>query len=281
MNLALVGCGLIGGSFALALRAAGVVERVVLYDRDADVAARALALGIGDAVAASLADVAVAADVVVLAVPVRAIAACAKEIAPHLETHAILTDVGSTKAGVVRDCSAVWPRFVGGHPLAGRELAGPDAADASLFRGRKALLTPTPVTDRDALATIAGLWRAAGADVIEMDAATHDRLMAAVSHLPHVAAYSLAGALGDVGDGGREFIGMTAGGFTDTTRIASTPPRMWVDVFLENADAIVPLIDALGARLAALRAAMVAGDGAAIERILGEARAARERILGG
>jgi prephenate dehydrogenase len=280
MRVALVGCGHIGGSLALALREAGAASpsRVIGHDASDAAARRALERGIIDELAGSPEDAARSAELVILAVPVRAIVPVAARLAG---TSAIVTDVGSTKAGVVRGCEAVLARFVGGHPIAGTERAGPDAADAALFRGRKVFLTPTERTERAAHDQVAALWRTAGAaHVADLDAEAHDRIFAAVSHLPHVAAYALVSAIGGVGHGGRDFVGLTGGGFQDTTRIASTPPAMWVDVFLENRDALLPLIDQLGSHVAAIRAAIVAGDGPEIARLLGEARAARERILG-
>ncbi len=213
-----------------------------------------------------------AGDVTVLAVPVRAL----RELAARARGD-VITDVGSTKAAIVAAGEAAHGgRFVGGHPLAGTEKAGPAMASAALFRGRRALLTPTRVTDAGALATVAGLWRAAGAEVMEMPAAEHDELMAAVSHLPHVVAYALADAVGTLGAPA----GMGGGGFIDTTRIASTPPGMWVDVFLDNRDAVLRATARFAERLEVLRAAVAAGDEKAIRACIEAARAARARILG-
>jgi prephenate dehydrogenase len=269
-TLGLVGTGHIGGSFALALRAAGAVHKVVGHDLDPAAARRARDRGIVDEI--GLLD---GCDVVVLAVPVRAIPECAE--GTHIAPGAVVTDVGSTKRDIVaRGEQAFGARFVGGHPIAGTERAGPDAADAALFRGRRAILTPTATTDPAARARVAALWRAAGAEVIEMDAALHDRVMALISHLPHVVAYALAGA---VAPHAAELAGMSGGGFVDTTRIASTPPAMWIDVLIENRDAVLEALDGYEAELAALRAAIVRADAAAIAQLLAAARAARERIL--
>lgn len=273
MELGLVGTGHIGGSLAKALRAAGAVSRVVGHDRDAAAAARAVELGIVDALA-PLEDLA-RLDVVVLAAPVRAIPALCAALPPG----PIVTDVGSTKASVVAAGEAAHgARFVGGHPLSGTERAGPDAADARLFAGRRALLTPTPRTDAVALRVVGDLWRAAGATVISVDAERHDRMMAAVSHLPHVIAYALAGAVGDLGD---ELAGFSAGGFTDTTRIASTPAGMWIDVFLDNRGPVLDTLAAFRRRLDELEAAIVAGDAEAMDRAIAHARRSRARVLGG
>jgi prephenate dehydrogenase len=268
-RLALIGCGHIGGSLALAVR--GHVGEIVGHDADAAAAARAAALGICDRVAASVAEAAEGAEVVVLAVPVRSIAPLAAQIAAP-----VVTDVGSTKAGIVEAGErALGGRFVGAHPIAGTERAGPDAADVRLFQGRKVILTPTARTEPAVLELVRRLWLAAGATPVDMDAAVHDRLMAAISHLPHVAAYSLAGAIG----GAPELAGFTGGGYADTTRVASTPPRMWIDVFLENRAPLLELIDRYQEHVAALRRAIEQSDAAEIERILTAARAARQQVL--
>ncbi len=270
MILGLVGCGHIGGSLARALRQAGAVTRVIGHDRDPATAERARELGIVDEVGLPG-----GADVIVLAVPVLAVPACARALAARPE--AVVTDVGSTKLGIVRACEELLPRFVGGHPMAGSEHSGPDAADAGLFRGRRVILTPTPRTDTGALATVAGLWRAAGATIVEMDPERHDRVVAAVSHLPHAVAYALCASLADRVD---DLRGLSAGGFLDTTRIASTPPAMWIDVFLDNRGPIVELLDRYGAELRGLRDAIEARDATRIEALLSSARAARAGILG-
>jgi prephenate dehydrogenase len=278
MNLALVGCGLVGGSFALALRRAGAISSALGHDADGAAAERAVARGIVER-AASLEAAVAAADVVVVAVPVRAIPSVLARIAAAAREGTIVTDVGSTKAAVVRAGDAeTRVRFVGGHPLAGTERSGPDAADAALFQGRRVLLTPTARTDAAARETVAALWRAAGASVGELDAEEHDRRLAAVSHLPHVVAYALAGALES---SVAELAGLAGGGFTDTTRIASTPPARWLDVFVENRDAVLAWLDAYAAELAAWREAIAAADVPRMSARIAAARAARAGILGG
>jgi prephenate dehydrogenase len=272
MRIGLVGCGLIGGSLALALRARGA--RLVGRDVDRRAAERALALGILDEVGDPAgADV----DVIVLAVPVRQMAACARELGP-IAGAAVVTDVGSTKADVVRAGEALFgARFVGGHPIAGSERAGPDAADPALFESKRVILTPTERTDGAALDRVRALWREVGAIVVEMDAGEHDRVLAAVSHLPHAVAYALAGALGALG--AESFRGLAGGGLVDTTRIAATPAAIWIDIFLENRGPVLAALDAFQAELGGLRAAIAGGDADGIRRILEAARAARARIL--
>jgi prephenate dehydrogenase len=269
-RLALVGCGHIGGSLALALRREFPGLVIVGVDPAAAAAAAAKARGVIDSIAeAPSRDV----DAVVVAVPVRSIPPVLESLAGF---EGVVTDVGSTKAGAVRAGDAALARFVGGHPMAGTERAGVEAADPALFVGKRVILTPTERTDRAALVFVRDLWARVGARVVEMDAAAHDRAVAAVSHLPHLVAYALAGAVGDAGD----FAGLAGGGFTDTTRIAATPPSMWVDVFLENAPEILALVRGFDARLGALRAAIERGDGERIARLIDEARAARAAVLG-
>jgi len=273
--LGLVGCGHIGGSLAKAAR--GAATRILGADRDPGSAERARALGIVDEIAAQE-DVAARADLLVLAVPVLAIPTVAAALAPSVRPGAVVTDVGSTKVSVVRGGEAAFgARFVGGHPMAGSERAGPEAADGRLFAGKRVILTPTARTDPAALATVAELWRGAGAQVVEMDPARHDRVVAAVSHLPHAVAYALCAALADQAD---ELRGLYGGGFVDTTRIAATPASMWIDVFLDNRVAILELLDTFGAEVRVLREASAAGDADVIEARLQLARATRQRILG-
>ncbi len=280
MKLAVLGCGHIGGSLALALRKANAVRAISGYDVDPAAGARARERGICDVLAASAADAARGADVVVAAVPVRAMPPLFASLGA-LSPSSIVTDVGSTKAGVVAaGFAAFGDRFVGAHPMAGTEHAGPDAADPSLFTCRRVILTPERAAD-DAVRTVTRLWETIGAYVLTMSAAHHDRVVAAVSHLPHVAAYALAATVGAIdGDVGRDLVGLAGGGFTDTTRIASTPPAMWIDVFLENRDAVLALIDSFDTRLADLRAAIARGDTGAIETLLRAAAEGRKRILG-
>ncbi|HJZ88171.1 MAG TPA: prephenate dehydrogenase/arogenate dehydrogenase family protein [Polyangia bacterium] len=279
-EVALVGTGHIGGSLVLALRAAGGAARVVGFDRDPAHAARARERGIVDTVAASAAAAVAGADLVLLAVPVRALPALLADIATALPRGCLVHDVGSTKARIVAAAEATLPapgRFVGGHPLAGLERSGPDAADAELFRDKKVFLTPTARTEPTALAAAEALWAAAGARTVRMEAGRHDALMAAVSHLPHAVAYALTAAVAAYGP---ETAGLSAGGFRDTTRIASSDPTMWRDIFLDNQVALCAMLDQFGKALAHLRSLIEAGEAAPLERELGRLRAQRERILG-
>jgi prephenate dehydrogenase len=277
--LALLGTGYMGGSVALALRAAGRVQRIRGFDIAPGHAESAVARGIIDEIAASAVAAVEGADVVLVGVPVRSIAALVVEIAPALAPDGVVTDLGSTKRGVVEAADAAFSelsRFVGGHPLAGAERSGPEAADAGLFQGRICFLTPTARTKPDALARVEQMWAGLGAQVRRLDAQDHDILMGVASHLPHAVAYALAGAVA----GGPGTRGLTAGGFRDTTRIASSDPVMWRDIFLENRGPVLAAIDRFSAELAGLRALVEREDGPALLAALERLRGAREWVLG-
>lgn len=281
-RIAIVGLGLIGGSFARALLRAGAVGEVVGYDRDPARAATALELGVITAAAESLADAVKDADVVLLSVPVLQTREVLTELASQLRADAILTDVGSTKRSVQQDVAAVFgglpPRFVGGHPVAGIEKSGVEASFAELFQGRRCILTPHPAQDPQALAIVRALWEAAGSVVCEMSAEHHDEVLAATSHLPHVLAYALVDFLNTL-DSSREIFAYAAGGFRDFTRIASSNPRMWHDITRANRESVLAALDGYLGELHKLRAAITEDDGPAILAIYTRARDARERYL--
>jgi prephenate dehydrogenase len=287
-RIALIGAGMIGCSLVQALRRAGAARVFAGYDLSPSVSEKARSLGIVDVVATSVADAVREAELVILAVPVRATAAVCEALAPVLRTEdVIVTDVGSTKVEVLARVARTLPfpeRFVGAHPIAGTERSGPEAADASLFKGRRCLLTPTAGTRADALAEVRSLWEAAGAVVEEMDAALHDRALAYVSHLPHAAAFVLAAAAGEVAAGddalGRAVAGLSGGGFADTTRIAASDPIMWRDVMLDNARPVLDAIERMDRMLGRLRQAIASGDGDAVARVIEEARSGRAAVIG-
>jgi prephenate dehydrogenase len=281
MKLALIGVGLIGGSTALAWRKSGAVSEVIGFDRDADTLQRARTLGVIDSAAPSEAQAVVDADLVVLAVPVRAMPGLLATIAPAVRAGAVITDVGSTKCSVIdaarQALSAVaLARFVPGHPIAGRELPGVEHADGTLFRGKLFVSTPLPETDAAALARIETLWQAAGARTTRMDPVEHDRIFAAVSHLPHLLAFALVARIASEADGERK-LGFAGAGFRDFTRIAASSPEMWRDVSLANRAALGEELRGYRALLDELQAAVDRGDGAAIERVYDIASRARRR----
>jgi prephenate dehydrogenase len=276
---ALIGTGMIGGSFARALKDAGVVDTFVGADRSRANLERARALGFVDE-SAGLAEAAGQAELVILAVPVRATEEVCAQLAPALAARpeVLVSDCGSTKVEVQRAVEAVLPfpeRFVGAHPIAGTEKSGPDAAQPQLFRGRRCLVTPALSTRADKVAECAALWQAVGAETKYMDPSAHDQALAFVSHLPHAAAFALALAVGAV-----DAAGLSGGGFADTTRIAASDPVMWRDVFLANAGPVLAAIDKLEGALGELSRAIAAGDGAAIERLILRAHEGRAKILG-
>ncbi|TCJ11728.1 prephenate dehydrogenase/arogenate dehydrogenase family protein [Parasulfuritortus cantonensis] len=279
-RLAVLGVGLIGGSLAAAAKRAGVVRQVVGYGRSRDNLAEALALGLIDEVADSPEAAVTGADLVLLALPVGAMAAVFGRIAPHLGPDTLVTDAGSTKQDVIAAARAGLgagaARFVPGHPIAGAEKSGAAAARADLYVGRNVILTPLRENAATAVTTVAELWRACGARVGEMGAAEHDRIFAAVSHLPHLAAFALVDEL--AGRPEAELYFRHAGsGFRDFTRIAGSSPVMWRDIALANRQALVAELDAYLSRLSAYRDALGAGDTDTLMQSFTRASAARSR----
>ena len=279
-KLAIVGVGLIGGSFALALKQAGAVREVIGVGRTPANLDAAIEHGLIDrAVSWSEAG---QADCILLALPVGETEAALKQLAPHLKPGAIITDAGSTKAQVVAAARAVLQArcgdFVPGHPIAGSEQSGPRAARADLYQGKKVVLTPQADTRADALETVKALWQAAGAQVETLDADQHDRVFAAVSHLPHLAAFALVDELAQRADGDTYFH-FAASGFRDFTRIAGSSPEMWRDIALANKDALLAELDAYLTALQALRSAVSTEDAATLLDMFTRARTAREHWL--
>lgn len=284
MKLALIGVGMIGGSLAAALRRAGAIERAVGYDADPTAAQRGVELGLLDAAATSVGAAVADADLVVLAVPVCAMREVIAAAAGALPAHAIVTDVGSTKLSVIEAARAVLGaagsaairRFVPGHPIAGRELPGVAHADAALFDGRLFVCTPIEETDAQARAAVESLWRRIGAQVVTMDAAEHDRIFAAVSHLPHLLAFALVARIASECDGERK-MRFAGAGFRDFTRIAASSPAMWRDVCVANRAALSEELRGYRALLDELQRAVDAGDAAALEAVFDLASRTRRR----
>ena len=246
-RLCLIGAGLIGSSIARVAQERGDIARqVVVHTRRTETLARVRELGFADVVEAGAARAVRGADCVILCIPVGAYAAVMRTIAPHLMPGAILTDVGSTKGSVVRDLSPLLPEgvhLVPAHPMAGTEHSGPDAGFATLFQGRYCILTPLPGSDPAAVEKVAELWRRAGSMVETMDAATHDKVVAIVSHLPHLIAFTICGTADDLAEETREAVlKFAASGFRDFTRIAASDVDMWRDVFLNNREAVLEML---------------------------------------
>ncbi|MEO7742338.1 MAG: prephenate dehydrogenase/arogenate dehydrogenase family protein [Usitatibacter sp.] len=277
-RVVVVGVGLVGGSFAMGLRRAGAAASIVGVDRDPAALERAIELGVIDTAAGSASEAARGADLVVVAVPVRAIGPVLHDVALAMDRAAVVTDVGSTKTDVVRtareELRTRFPRFVAGHPIAGREASGVDAAAAELFKGARVVLTPERETAADAVGVVRGAWEAIGSRVSILSAEDHDRIFAAVSHLPHLLAFALVSEIAERANAA-ELFGFAAGGFRDFTRIAASSPEMWRDIALQNRVALLEELDRYGARLAVFRELIEKGDGPGIQRLMTEARSAR------
>lgn len=275
--LAVVGVGLIGGSFAAALRQAGQVGKVLGVGRNAQSLERAVVLGlIDEAVTAEAA--AAQADLIMLATPVGGLTNVLSQMRTHLSPHAVLTDGGSTKAEVVEAArDALGDRigqFVPGHPIAGAERTGPEAADADLYRGRTVILTPVPENGAAAMALVRQAWQACGAHVIDMDADAHDRVLASVSHLPHLLSSVYMEQVATAADAATR-LELAGSGFRDFTRIAAGSPEMWRDIFLSNRDAMLAELAAVRGVLDRAERAIADGDGEALLTLLDTAARAR------
>jgi prephenate dehydrogenase len=281
-KLVVVGVGLIGGSFALALKGAGAVGRVVGVGRGAGNIARALELKIIDCAGNFDGETFGDADLVLLAMPVGQMQGVMRAIAPLVGEKTVVTDAGSTKEDVVklarRELKGSLARFVPGHPIAGTEKSGADAAQAGLYRGRKVVLTPLGGTAADAKALVRGAWEACGAAVFELEPREHDAVLAAVSHLPHVLAYALVDQVARHRDAKRLF-SYAAGGFRDFTRIASSHPEMWRDICIANRKALLRELARYGGELDRLKRMLERGDAKALEALFAGARDARDRWL--
>jgi cyclohexadieny/prephenate dehydrogenase len=281
-RVAIIGMGLIGSSLARAVKARMPGVSLIVSDRSAEVCARVAELGLADDVTDQAATAVIDAELVILAVPVGAIAAVAAEIAGDMAPGAVISDVGSVKESVLGAFTAAMPAHVAvvpGHPVAGTERSGPDAGFATLFEGRWCILTPAD-PQSPAAQRVAAFWERLGAKVEMMDAAHHDRVLAVTSHLPHLIAYSIVGTASDLETVTRsEVIKYSAGGFRDFTRIAASDPVMWRDVFLNNRDAVLEVLGRFTEDLVALQRAIRWGEGEALEALFTRTRAVRRSII--
>lgn len=282
-RLAIIGAGLIGSSLARAAREKHLAGTIVVADRDAAVCTRVRELGFADEVTQSAAEAATDADIVIACVPVGASGAVAAEVGPHLKPGAILSDVGSVKASVVEAMAPFVPahaHLVPAHPVAGTEFSGPDAGFAALFENRWCIVTPPEGADPAAVDRIVALWRAAGANVETMSAQHHDLVLAITSHVPHLIAYNIVGTAAELEETlTSEVIKFSAGGFRDFTRIASSDPTMWRDVFLSNREAVLEMLGRFTEDLTALQRAIRYGDGDALFEHFTRTRAIRRSII--
>ncbi|HPG21992.1 MAG TPA: prephenate/arogenate dehydrogenase family protein [Amaricoccus sp.] len=281
-RVALIGLGLIASSISHAMRRAGIASEITGHSRSAGTRAEAARLGLCE-VRETAAEAVRDADLVILCVPVGAMEAVAREIAPVLKAGATVTDVGSVKGGVIAAVAPHLPatvRFIPGHPLAGTEHSGPAAGFAELFDNRWCLLTPLPGTDPGALAELVGFWTALGARVDTMEPEHHDLVLAVTSHVPHLIAYTMVGVADDLRRvTASEVINYSAAGFRDFTRIAASDPVMWRDVFLNNREATLDILGRFTEELFALQRAVRTGDGAHLQEYFTRTRAIRRGII--
>jgi cyclohexadieny/prephenate dehydrogenase len=282
-RVALIGIGLIGSSLARVLRRDRLAGEIVACARNPATRDKALELGLADRATEDAAEAVRDADLVVLATPLSAYAAIGARIAPALRPGAIVTDVGSVKQAVIRDLQPSLPasvHFIPGHPVAGTEHSGPESGFAELFRDRWCILTPLPDTDPAALATLTALWEQAGMRVVTMDPEHHDKVLAMTSHLPHVIAYTIVGTATDLEDSLKsEVIKFSAGGFRDFTRIAGSDPVMWRDIFLNNREAVLEMLQRFSEDLTALQRAIRWGEADKLEELFSRTRAIRRSII--
>jgi cyclohexadieny/prephenate dehydrogenase len=281
-RIAVIGLGLIGSSIARAVREAMPTARVTAHDADADVRETARRLDLADDVTDTPGAAVLDADLVILCVPVGAIGTVAAEIAADVPADCVVSDVGSSKAGILAALTAALPghAVIPAHPVAGTENSGPEAGFATLFKHRWCIITPPDGADPVAVARVSDFWTRLGANVEAMDAAHHDLVLAVTSHLPHLIAYTIVGTASDLEDVTRsEVIKYSAGGFRDFTRIAASDPTMWRDVFLANKDAVLEMLQRFSEDLSHLQRAIRWGDGDALFNLFTRTRAVRRSII--
>lgn len=282
-KVSIIGFGLIGSSLARVIRRDNLAAQIVCADISPDVCKKVLELGLADYATSDLAEGVRGSDLVILSVPVGALAEVGKQIAVTLEPGAIVTDTGSVKGAVVKALNPVLSQdvhLVPGHPIAGTEHSGPEAGFAELFQGRWCILTPLPQTDIGAVEKVTALWEAAGSMIEIMDAEHHDLVLGITSHLPHLIAYTIVGTATDLEDDIRgEVIKFSASGFRDFTRIAASDPVMWRDVFLNNKDAVLEILQRFNEDLTALQKAIRRGDGEYLYTTFKTTRDVRRAII--
>lgn len=270
-NVTIIGVGLIGGSFARVLKANSLARTITGAGRSRTTLEQALKLGVIDRMGQGPAYGVEDADLVVLATPVGMFEKIVSEIGPRFKNGAVLTDVGSVKGKLIERIEKVLPHgvhFVPAHPIAGREKSGVAESTEALFRERRCILTPTDRTDKKAVEAVRALWEAAGANVTVMDAALHDKVFAAVSHLPHVAAFAMMCAVGELNTGTEDYLQYSGAGFRDFTRIAASSPEMWRDICLMNRENLIAMIDRYLFSLNRFKREIIAADGKKLEKHL-------------
>lgn len=279
-QLGLIGCGLMGGSFALALKRAGLVKRVVGYSPSSTSTQKALQLGVIDAAVASALAAANGADIVLVAVPVAATEATLKYIAPAVTPQMLIMDVGSTKSDVLAAAQRALGEHIGSfvpaHPIAGKEMAGVAHADAQLYQGCQVILTPTELTQGNQLTQAHEVWQALGSRVVQMSPEAHDAAFAAVSHLPHLLAFAMMNAVAGQPQA-QEFLALAGPGFRDFTRIAASDPKVWRDILLANRQELLVQSQHFQTQLRAFEALMTQADGAALQALIAQASSTRSQ----
>jgi cyclohexadieny/prephenate dehydrogenase len=282
-KIALIGIGLIGSSLARVIRREGLAEHISVLSRRSETLARAKELKLGDSYSTDMVEAVKGADLVIVSVPVGSSGAVAEAIASSLKPGAVVTDVGSTKASVIAQMQPHIPagvHFIPGHPLAGTEKSGPDAGFAELFQNRWCILTPPEGTEPKEIAKLTRFWEACGSHVDTMDPQHHDRVLAIVSHLPHLIAYNIVGTADDLELVTQsEVIKYSATGFRDFTRLAASDPEMWRDVCLNNREAILEMLSRFSEDLASLQRSIRWGDGEALFNLFTRTRGIRKSII--
>ncbi len=280
-RMVVVGVGLIGGSLSIVSRRKGLVKEIIGVGRGAGNLKEAVKLKIIDSFTFDISEAVKGADLIVLAAPVGSFEGLVKQMSRSLSKGAIITDAGSVKGEMVNRIERLLPRgayFVGGHPIAGKEKTGVNAASQTLFEGTKCILTPTKKTDALALKKIKALWNAVGAEVVLMDPMLHDKVLGAVSHLPHAAAYSIVNTVAEIKKNGNNFIAFSGGGFKDFTRIAASSPEMWRDIFLSNRVNLINMISRYQKNLEKLKKYIKDKDSKGLIKELEKAKAIRDRL---
>jgi cyclohexadieny/prephenate dehydrogenase len=282
-KIALIGIGLIGSSLARVIRREGLAEHISISSRRMETLKRAKELELGDSYSSDMAEAVKDADLVIVSVPVGSSGAVAEAVASSLKPGAVVTDVGSTKVSVIAQMQPHIPagvHFIPGHPLAGTEKSGPDSGFAELFQNRWCILTPPEGTDTGEIAKLTRFWEACGSHVDTMDPQHHDRVLAIVSHLPHLIAYNIVGTADDLELVTQsEVIKYSATGFRDFTRLAASDPEMWRDVCLHNSDAILEMLSRFSEDLASLQRMIRWGDGEALFNLFTRTRGIRKSII--
>lgn len=282
-QVTIIGFGLIGSSIARAVRQAGMADKIICADISRDVCETALQLKLADDITTDMAKGVKGSDLVILCVPVGAMAAVADKISPALSSGAIVTDVGSVKGAVVKTLQPRLPasvHLVPAHPIAGTEHSGPEHGFAELFKGRWCILTPLPHTELQAVEKVVKLWESMGSNIEIMDADHHDLVLGITSHLPHLIAYTIVGTATDLEEDLKgEVIKFSASGFRDFTRIAASDPVMWRDVFLNNKDAVLEVLQRFTEDLTALQKAIRKQDGDYLYQTFKQTRDIRRAII--